>query len=279
MTLKKSCRLIIDWLARQYGWGTILSSIAFAISGAWSQMPNVFNEYRPDDFKLFIAMVIAPVLITLLGVARSKSYAYEIDDINEKNKSNIDFFQKELLDIRKEVLNEHLWEISEELNFTMQERICIYHFLDGKNEFECIGRYSAHPEYRKPSARSRYPLKTGVIGHVWNNGESNGFTRDDKFPDPKTRKESYLKYLEKKYGISRKVANQFRMNSIDIIAEILRDTKSEPVAVIVFESQRKNFLDEKNLDFGHKKRKIITLIENLKEQNPPDLETAREVNL
>lgn len=181
-----------------------------------------------------------------------------------------------------EALKDHLREIAEGLNFSMQERICVYRFLEATSEFECIGRYSAHHDYDKFSIRKRYPLDMGIIADVWKNGQLNGFKRDNNIPEASNGKKKYFKYLKDNYGIPYNIANNFRMNPIDIIAEVIRDTKNKSVAIIIFESQRRNFLDQQKLSEEYnafKKEAIKTLLDKLKEHHSPDLKTAKEAQL
>ena len=163
----------------------------------------------------------------------------------------------------------------------MQERICVYRFIEEEKLFECVGRYSLHHQYGQLSDRKKYPSDAGIIAHVWKNGELNGSKRDDKIPDYQNKK-NYFEYLKDEYKIEKKVAKNFRMNPVDIYAEVIRDTKKFQIAVIIFESQRKNFLDEGKLKEKYndiKREAIITSLDKLKDQNPPNLKTASEAQL
>ena len=68
----------------------------------------------------------------------------------------------------------------------------------------------------------------------------------------------------------------------DIIAEVIRDTKNQAVAVMVFESQRKGFLDETKVKKEYNdnvRRKVILLLDKLKSQDTPSLDIAEEASL
>lgn len=281
--MKKLFRFLICWLSRQYGWITIAAGIALAILGAWLQLPNFkLFGYRPEEYTFFWGTVAAYLIVTFAGWVKAKSDSYRIDDIETKNAEKIKYFQDTLFQERMESLKDHLREIAEGLQFTMQERICVYRFLEAENQFECIGRYSAHHEYDQFSVRKRYPSDVGIIAHVWRDGQLNGFKRDRDIPDFITSKNAYYEYLRNHYSIPKNVAKLFRMNPVDIIAQVVRDTKSKPVAVIIFESQRKNFLDEQKLNQEYndfKKGAIITSLDKLKEQHSPDPKTAKEAQL
>lgn len=281
--MKKLFRHFICWLSRQYGWITSASGIVLAVFGAWSQLPKIHVlGYRPDDQIFFWGIIIASITATAIGMIRSWANAYKIDDIETKNAEKIKYFQDMLFQERMESLKDHLREIAEGLQFTMQERICVYRFVEADNNFECIGRYSSHHEYDQFSVRKRYPSDVGIIAHVWRDAQLNGFKRDSNIPNPATSKARYFKYLKDTYGISREVAKHFRMNPVDIIAQVVRDTKSKPVAIIIFESQRNNFLDEQkiNLEYNDFKKVAITAsLDKLKEQHSPDSNTAKEAQL
>lgn len=281
--MKKLLRHFICWLSRQYGLITAVSGIVLAVFGPWSQLPKInVLGYRPDDQIFFWGIIIASIVATVIGMIRTWADAYKIDDIETKNAEKIKYFQDTLFQERMESLKDHLREIADGLQFTMQERICVYRFLEAENQFECIGRYSAHHEYDQFSIRKRYPSDMGIIAHVWRDGQLNGFKRDNNIPEPASGKARYFKYLKDVYGITREVAKHFRMHPVDIIAEVVRDTKNKPVAVIIFESQRKSFLDAQRLNQEYnnfKKGAIIASLDKLKEQQSPDLKTAKEAKL
>ncbi len=288
MSLNKLYRCVILWLSGRYAWVTIIFGLVHIVFGAWSQLPNgKIVGYRPDDQILFLGIIASPVILTAMGMIRSLAKTYENSDVKTKHKKEVAYLQDTIFEERKEALKDHLREIAEGLQFTMQERICVYRFLETEKKFECIGRYSLHYDYNQLSDRKRYPLNMGIIAHVWGDGNNNGFKRDQDIPalSPKSsskNKKKYYEYLDKTYGIPKDVAEKFRMHPVDIIAEVVRDTKNKPVAVIIFESKRKNFLDEEKLkqhynDF--KKRAIIASLDKLKEQHVPDLNTAKEAQI
>ncbi len=125
-------------------------------------------------------------------------------------------------------------------------------------------------------------MNMGIIGHVWSKGKFNGFIRDNKIPNREDNEKIYFKYLKENYSIPNSISKNFRMNSVDIVAEIIRDTKSKSIAIIIFESQQRNFINERKIKREYnkiKKTAIVNSLENLKIQNSPDIKTAKEADL
>lgn len=229
-------------------------------------------------------MLVAYVVSGLASFINNKKSSYAIDDVRDEHESKIKYYQDTIFNERVEALKDHLREISESvsLSFGMQERICVYSFIEEKNHFECVARHSAHHEYNQYSIRNEYPIDMGIIAHVWRDGKLNGFKRDQSIPDPSLSKKKYFKYLKDEYKIPPSVSRYFRMNPVDIMAEVICDTKNKAIAVVVFESQRKNFLDEQKIRLVYNDNKrgfIVSSLDKLKEQKSPDIKTAKEANL
>ncbi len=164
----------------------------------------------------------------------------------------------------------------------MQERICIYRYIELEDSFECVGRHSAHHSYRQSSLRKRYSSNMGIIADVWHDGQLNGFKRDKNIPSPSLSKAAYYKYLKDMYRIPRDISKHFRMNPVDIIAEVIVDTKNIPIAVIVFESQRKDFLNEtaiKTIYNPTKKAVIREALDRVQRPSSPTLGRAKGAKL
>lgn len=282
-TIMRFWRNIVHWLSNLYAAVTALSVIVFVVLSSLPQFPNkTLFGYRPNDDILFWGAFLSYVASAFMGFINKKAKDYDIKNITSSSEEKIQYFKDLLYQERVEALKDHLREIAESLKFSMEERICVYRFIEAEKQFECTGRYSLHHQYSQLSDRKRYPTDVGIIAHVWNNGRLNGFKRDNQIPDINHKKAEYFLYLKREYGIDRNIAKKFRMNPVDIIAEVIRDTKKEPIAIIIFESQRKNFLDEDKLKESYndfKKEVIINSLDKLKDQNPPNLKTASEAQL
>ena len=69
------------------------------------------------------------------------------------------------------------------------------------------------------------------------------------------------------------------MKTMDIVAEIVRDSKDQPVAVVVFESERKGVLDEPEIKKAYDSKmqsRVVDLISKLRVQEAPDASATQE---
>ena len=227
--------------------------------------------------------------ICLWGTVGAATYAWlwrkAVAVAGENNKQRMEkthtkqilYFQELLEKVLQDSLDDLLRELSVTLSFTMEERICIYRHLPEKKGFDCVGRFSSHPNYTsRSSERKIYSEEYGVFTRVWSDGQHNGKFRDENFP---TSKNKYLKYLTNNYAIPREVAEKFRMNAKDIFAKIIRDSKGTSVAIILFESRRKQILNESLIESSYcdKEGMIIAALERLlKPINAPTLQSAKK---
>lgn len=255
------------------------------VVGALIQFPSFkIAGYRPEDEYLFWALIGCGVFNGAIGWVISTHNDHKIEDLKNDHQSQIKYYQDTTFQERTEALNDHLREIAERMEspFTMQERICVYTYSEENDVFHCAGRYSPHPDYTRNSARKQYPGNSGIIAAVWRDGQGNGFKQDNAIPDIKQGKGAYYSYLREIYSIQRDVAQKFRMHPVDIIAEVLRDSKNRSVAVIIFESQRKGFLrqDAISRSFDAAKRSmVLSCIEKLQDQSSPERSKAKEFDL
>lgn len=269
--LCSNCRWI--WGLR---WTHGVSETGVFVFALWGQLStvNIFG-YAPSQNTCFWIVIISAGYVRVwrwviahVENARNRNW-------KQTHEKQIEYFSGILQQERKQSLRDLLLELSNTLSFSMQERVCVYLHRPELFGFECAGRYSLHPEYDQPSERNVYPEAYGVFSHVWNNGQNNGKFRDESFP---ISDKKYLKYLSRKYAIPTEVAKKFRMNAKDIFAKIIRDSKSTPVAIIVFETQRKQFLNESLIESSYydKEGMIIASLERLLAPiNAPTLQSAK----
>ena len=253
-----------------YKYAKIIKCLTFLVLtalGLWAGYSAFSLEPASKWFFIFSGFIIVfHLLIEVVEFVFGKSIIEDYKKTIEKKDDEIRQIKKRykdmLFDERSQALEECIQEISKKLKFSMQERICIYTHNEIDNSFDCRSRFSIHSELNKSYARKKYSGNDGVIGHVWHRGSHQGSLRDKNFPDFKIDEIGYKKYLLGTYNISTEISNNLRMKSVDLYAEIIRDTKQQPVAVIIFESERKNFINEEKIKSQMKniKDRIIELL-------------------
>jgi hypothetical protein len=132
------------------------------------------------------------------------------------------------------------------LSYGPNERVSVYRHDPDKRGFRMVSRYSANPEYDKPSERTYYPDNEGVIGEAW----ANGHDVVAELPDPAVDLNEYLKLSEQTWRIQRDVTERFAMKSCCYAAFPLRHPHGDEhgnIAVVVFESVQKGTLKTETL--------------------------------
>jgi hypothetical protein len=200
------------------------------------------------DF-LDIGLLFLGSILLLLGVwSKTREIKGEYKEKAEESIRELRPYKDMYENLIRDLLLNQVKTMSEELCFGENERICIYFYSKDRREFECIARYSENHVYNQYSGvRKFYPVNLGIIGHVWNKGEHGGWLMDKNIPDCSEAKEYCWEYLEKRYGIEEDTAKKFRMNPLGIAAKVIKGTKNKGLAVITFESRRRDFLDEKRI--------------------------------
>lgn len=267
----KALNTFFMWILRYFGWLQILGAAVAALGSIWLNAPEIkILGYTLSKEHIFYAAIIGAATSGLFAFLNQATKSQYIKMLEERYKKKIEMLNGALYQEKTEALRSQLQSIahSATLNFSTQERICIYSFLSKENNFECSGRFSDHPDYTTFSERERYPLREGVIGKVWREAQHQGRFRDNNFPDGRASKRAWQEYLQREYAIKFRVSKKFRMCQRDMYAEIMRDTKGVAVAVIVFESERSSFLDEnaiRTVYNDNKRLAIVTCLERLKE--------------
>jgi len=166
----------------------------------------------------------------------------------EKERKRADRYKDELKQKRLDTVEQYLQKIYNSLQFGRSERISIYYYTEndaGKGGFECIARYSTHKEHKKKALRKNYPCKSGIIGKVWLDCDHDGYVFDGNIPCPERDGEAeYKQYLKNNYRINKKTSADFRMKAISILGCLIEDTKENSLAVIIFESKKRDKIDE-----------------------------------
>lgn len=117
-------------------------------------------------------------------------------------------------------------------NFSDHARVSLYAHVDAQiNQFILVGRFSEHPEYRKPN-RQRFPADQGCIGRAWLQGGD--FTLQLE-ANPSEAPEVYVREVSEKCGISEPEAIAVRMKSRFYYARAISHDRIR-VGVVVYES-------------------------------------------
>ncbi len=131
----------------------------------------------------------------------------------------------------------YLYNLANRLEFGKEsdnnERISLY-IHDQNNTFIPCGRYSANPQYRKPS-RTSYPDNEGCIARGW----ENGWHFDNKFPCPNSKKSKYGDYCSQKYNIPKNTTRDVKMKS-RVYAVLSIKNNGDPFGVLVVESTKED---------------------------------------
>lgn len=159
-----------------------------------------------------------------------------------------------------ELFSKYIYSIFRKYGYGSSERISLY-VLDLEH-FRCIGRHSSDEKYRE-LPKKMYPKEVGFIGAAWRKGDFS----ISELPDPSLRLSEWFDSNEANTNISREALQQIGMKSRAFHCVRIQNSKSTPVAIIVFESTNKKLPNEKtvNKDFGkYEARMIANLLDALK---------------
>lgn len=272
---RKSC----IWIYDKTKWLWLVSVAGITITETITQYPEQdLYGLRPSDNQLFWGTIFFVTAYAINSFFRDRGKSYIWADNKANYHRRISGLKEELAGELEASLTAQLRELSNDLSFSMQERISVYVLSNDKESFRCAARFSMHPQHRDHSVRKdEYPKENGIIGYVYNEGCNHGFLRDKDIPCAKSSLDERIAYLAKKYQMDEKTVHNLRMNSRDIIGICLLDKNQEFAAVIIFESERQNFLDEEKLklfynnesEFSNKRDEIIRVLERLKSKTSP----------
>lgn len=147
----------------------------------------------------------------------------ELDAVKEKNDV--------IGDNIKNLFDGVLLNLSRKLDFAQSDnsRISLYIHDEACSSFVPCGRYSTNPELRKPG-RTSYPDDQGCIARGW----QLGWYFDSSFPN---HPYSHCKYCLTNYKIPEEIHKNIKMLSRLIAVKRIDDLGSNPLAVIVVESE------------------------------------------
>lgn len=227
-----------------------ISSIAIVIL-AVIDISNI-NDWTIEAFgipKVLVGQIIyfLTVLIALLFGIFSISNASDINELelqNQENDNKISDLETTLNDVvteTNELFNSYLKLLSNNLDFTHNERISVYKVIE--NQFVMIGRTSESPNL-KLAGRPNYPLNEGFIGKGWDEGEF--FISD--LPDPDARNgTTYYNAITNHVTIDKAVVDSLKMKSRTYYVFRMDGFNNEPKALIVAESKSENAFTEQSV--------------------------------
>ncbi|WP_333661328.1 hypothetical protein [Acinetobacter sp.] len=249
---RKALYLILD----------VIGTAFIGIGAAWLTSKGVDQYSTYWDFswigmKTFILSPIFLILIGLILYAIAKSFQWidnnqlfvENNNLNNKNNS----LEQQMRGITedKEILNKKLELAYRELvitwlSTTMKKlnindsdtRATVYYCKD--NQFYYVGRYSTNPQIGKANT-NRVILNGGVISKAWTNREHIDLVGCPVFEQDQ---EAYYDYQNHNYGFSREKITTLGMKPCQYYAKRI-DNRLEPIGIIVFECNRRNFNDNR----------------------------------
>ncbi len=258
---------IWGFIKENYRWWVLYICILGVVSllADSSELMRCLRQQKLGLVECFRQLNFVYSFTTLLGPLAI--YGFEEWRKSKLKKSYKEKFENLEITFKENSLDLHLTLIIKKLNalaaannqaFGTTERLCIYkHFPRTENEgecFRCVGRRSSNKELAKFTKDNLYPIGNGFISKVYREGNEWLVDRDflSISPDDRDRilrgehpgsLEQYRADIKRRHGITRETSKSFRMNAEHMIAKQLKDHNNEEViGVILFESQRKNFL-------------------------------------
>jgi hypothetical protein len=137
--------------------------------------------------------------------------------------------------------------------------------------FLCVGRHSDDEVYRRRPSRL-YPRDVGCIEKVWKTGKV-----EEVIPFDATQEfEKWKQFNIKNFGFDDSVLNKMNMRSRAFLGFRIQNSQKDTIAVLIFESTRKDGLKFSKINTAMNKRElqnICHLLESL-ESHMPSLQTA-----
>ncbi|RAK01654.1 GAF domain-containing protein [Aliidiomarina maris] len=122
------------------------------------------------------------------------------------------------------------------LELTAEDRVSLYFVF--QHEFHLVARCSEDQHWKQPH-RQKFPIDLGVIGQAWRKRIC--IVRNCPPYEPESEA-SYEKFMLDNFNYSKQMLAPLNMKSCRYYAESIADG-SDTIGVIVFESVRKEFLD------------------------------------
>lgn len=242
----------------------VIATAILGISAAWTtskglEQYEIYFELSLGALLEVFKTPITYVFISLIIYIISKGYQWldnqnllienkklgisehELENRLKSASEDIDEFKSKIKSLYKELIKTWLKSSLKALNlFEPNCRVTLYYFK--KNYFYYVGRYSVDPENSRENTL-RFELNGGVISQAWRKLIHKDVAcpeYDDSNPTP------YYEYVKNTYGFSDEKVKSLGMKSCQYFARRIDDT-SEPIGVIVFESNVKNKFTERQI--------------------------------
>ena len=263
--LEKILSKIWQKISRIY-W-TLVSSIILLTLVLWTlnitqKVTELINWGINFDIMSIVITILSLLLSIFISIIQKIENNIGNNKTEEQKKSKDKMYADHLKTTKEDILSIYLREISNEIGFGNEQRICVYDWEGKKKKLQRSGRHAEHDYHRENISFCWYEKISCLL---LKNSEE--FFCEKKIPNPKGTKglEAYQKYLFDKYGISKKESKKFPMKTIEFFACRIKNSESKTIAMLIFESTKKNVLQkEKILCFcKNKNDTIVNLIRTL----------------
>lgn len=226
-------------------------------------------------------LFLLSIVLSILHISKQVKYSRTIESLEKEKDSQITQLKREkkVLDIKIqnvenklakinsnsiEIVEIHLAYLSEKMNFTNNERITLYKFIN--DNFYVLGRYSKNPELKKRS-RNSYK-KEGLIFKAWNESK---FFKNSGIPIADSRrtkfKSGYYKTLNTISSIDDETVWNMRMKSRSFYIKTLKDLNGlEQTSILVIESISEKAFEEAEIDTVFnldEERRLVAFVEKI----------------
>lgn len=258
-----------------------LNTIIFAGIGILFELDTIIPKLNFNTKTIGWGLFLIVVILTIFQIAKQVNESKTIDKIEKDKNEEIQNLKKEKgkLDIAIQKLENnlakinsnsidiveiHLAYLSEKMNFTNNERITLYKFIN--DNFYVLGRYSKNPELKRRS-RNSYK-KEGLIFKAWNESK---FFKNSGIPIPDTRrtkfKTGYYKVLNTISSIDEETVWNMKMKSRSFYIKTLKDLNGlEQTSILVIESINDKAFEEIKIDTVFnldEERRLVAFVEKI----------------
>lgn len=258
-----------------------LNTIIFAGIGILFELDTIIPKLNFNTKTIGWGLFLIVVILTIFQISKQVNESKTINKIEKDKNEEIQNLKKEKgkLDIAIQKLENnlakinsnsidiveiHLAYLSEKMNFTNNERITLYKFIN--DNFYVLGRYSKNPEL-KGRSRNSYK-KEGLIFKAWNESK---FFKNSGIPIPDTRrtkfKTGYYKVLNTISSIDEETVWNMKMKSRSFYIKTLKDLNGlEQTSILVIESINDKAFEEIKIDTVFnldEERRLVAFVEKI----------------
>lgn len=267
--------------------------LSFTIVGIlFSLNSNVFWDKIHSNklgWILFVITITSSIWYTAKQVLNSTT----IEKLEKQNKKeiskltnekvNLDFkiqrLENQISKINNnsiEIVEIHLAYLFEKMNFSNNERVTLYKFINDK--FYVLGRYSSNPELKK-RGRSSYN-KEGLIFKAW---QETKFFKSSGIPIADTRrgkfKSGYYRIINELALINEETLWNMKMKSRSFYIRAFKDLNNlEQTSIIVIESKKDKAFEEDSIDTrlnNDEEKRLVAFVDKI-DWDFPNINKAKE---